>query len=397
MLISHDGKVENSSLIMKRLYNKAIERKKPISCMIGLTFHCNLKCRMCAYSYPHGSIHCEKPIRFDEWKTLLLQLRDIGIVELGITGGEPLSHPDFREIYTFASSLGFKITLKANGTLLSDDLKNLFSEYVPDCTMITIYGGSPETYRDVTGSADAYDKVVDAIKFFNGLKTHLTVTQTMVKQNVHDIQKIFNLITPFGLKLNSCNDIHKHINPNVKTDYMDMRLTPAQRVCLSSNYICDAENALAEAEILEKEKYRREKRIPKSYNNTSEEKREAAYCFDALTGFFLDADGTMRYCQEYSTPPYYPLRDGILKSWEDMFSEMDKYFYNLDFCEDCEYKKYCKSNCPARMILNGIDTDSPDEYTCEYAFLNMIYKNEYMKTVERRTDKQNEEIHETDS
>ncbi len=378
MLISHNGIIENGSPTMTRLYQKALNQKKPITCMIGLTYYCNLQCKMCAFSYPKNSKKCGDMISAEQWKALLLQLKDNGIVDLAITGGEPLSKPDFTEIYLFAYNLGFKITIKTNATLVDEKIKEVFSKYPPLNTMITIYGGSPETYKKVTGQAGGYERVFDAIEFFRTIKTKLILTLTLIKENVHDIPLILNKLQPLNLRVSLCTDIHKHINNEIVTDYYNSRLSPAQRICLHNYYLNESEQALAEAEILEKELSRREPDFI-SENSSREPKSEKTYCLDALLGFFLDADGSMRYCQEYITPKQYPLEIGIAKSWENMYSEMDNYYFSPQMCNDCKYKKYCVTNCPARLVLNGMGTESIDKYTCDYAFLNMIYKEEYKK------------------
>ena len=129
-----------------------------------LTERCNLNCIHCYINQPVG----DKEIRAREIPTrrvkeILREAVNLGCLTVRFTGGEPMLRPDFREIYLFARKLGLRVTLFTNGTLITQEMADLFAATPPlEKIEISIYGMSSESYRAVTGFADAYSAVMRA-------------------------------------------------------------------------------------------------------------------------------------------------------------------------------------------------------------------------------------------
>ena len=81
-----------------------------------------------------------------EWLTLGKEMADAGTLFLLLTGGEPLLHPDFKEIYLGLKKLGMIITINTNGTLIDKEWAAFFGENKPRRINITLYGADAATY-----------------------------------------------------------------------------------------------------------------------------------------------------------------------------------------------------------------------------------------------------------
>ncbi len=74
--------------------------KPPKNITIMITNRCNLSCHHCL---PESHLHRTKPmISAKEIKRLIREFVHIGAQEICLTGGEPLIHPDWFEILSFA-------------------------------------------------------------------------------------------------------------------------------------------------------------------------------------------------------------------------------------------------------------------------------------------------------
>ena len=92
---------------------------KPLWLSLELTYRCPLKCSW-----------CNNPLNFDdytsqelstqEWKRVLREARDLGALQLGFTGGEPLMRDDLEELVAYADSIGFYTNLITSGVGLTD-------------------------------------------------------------------------------------------------------------------------------------------------------------------------------------------------------------------------------------------------------------------------------------
>ena len=94
-------------------------------------YRCNLSCKGCVNYSNHLEAH--KLPHISNWHEEILKLSerfDVGIFE--IIGGEPLQHPDVKEIISLACELEFEyVVLATNGLLLGDNiwLKDLLKKY----------------------------------------------------------------------------------------------------------------------------------------------------------------------------------------------------------------------------------------------------------------------------
>ena len=108
---------------VQALAEKASKKGKILSAMIELLDQCNFHCRYC---YVRGSTN--STLSLESVKKVLDQLREVGCIWLTLTGGEPLLHPHFLEIYNYAYDLGFAVTILTNGYLLTSEHIALFQK-----------------------------------------------------------------------------------------------------------------------------------------------------------------------------------------------------------------------------------------------------------------------------
>lgn len=66
--------------------------------VLSITGYCNYRCRHCSVSAPQGAMG---EMTLEQVKDVLLQIKDCGLKEIMLIGGEPMVHPHFREIIEF--------------------------------------------------------------------------------------------------------------------------------------------------------------------------------------------------------------------------------------------------------------------------------------------------------
>ena len=68
---------------------------KPLWLSLELTYRCPLKCTWCNNPLDFED-YAAKELSTEEWKQVLRDAREIGALQLGFTGGEPLSAPTWK-------------------------------------------------------------------------------------------------------------------------------------------------------------------------------------------------------------------------------------------------------------------------------------------------------------
>ena len=90
----------------------------PLWLLLELTYRCPLHCVFC-YN-PTDFARNEAELTTDEWLRVLREARALGAVQLGLSGGEPLSRDDLEPIVAEAHKLGFYINLITSGVGLNE-------------------------------------------------------------------------------------------------------------------------------------------------------------------------------------------------------------------------------------------------------------------------------------
>ena len=90
---------------------------RPLYVKIKVNYGCNLKCEMCK----HWRERREPPVSMERFEEIISELAGLGCKKIHFSGGEPLLRPGLPELVKHASSLGIRVTLTTNGTLVDKD------------------------------------------------------------------------------------------------------------------------------------------------------------------------------------------------------------------------------------------------------------------------------------
>jgi pyrroloquinoline quinone biosynthesis protein E len=86
--------------------------------LFELTYRCPLHCVFC-YN-PTNFAHSEQELATEDWIRVLREARALGSVQLGLSGGEPLTRDDLETIVAEAHALGFYTNLITSGVGLNE-------------------------------------------------------------------------------------------------------------------------------------------------------------------------------------------------------------------------------------------------------------------------------------
>jgi MoaA/NifB/PqqE/SkfB family radical SAM enzyme len=138
------------------LVRRTWEENVLFSVLVELTYRCNLDCFFC---YNDLALRGE-PLSFDEYRRFFAELRDLQVLNLILSGGEPLAHPDFFRLGACARALGFLVRVKSNGHALRGDLaRRLRDEVDPYVVEVSVHGATPATHDRQTRVPGSFDRL----------------------------------------------------------------------------------------------------------------------------------------------------------------------------------------------------------------------------------------------
>ncbi|HHZ06625.1 MAG TPA: radical SAM protein [Clostridiales bacterium] len=331
--------------------------RNPLNATFELTTRCNLKCKMCLIRHYDNVI--KKELSANQWINLGKQAYDCGTVCILITGGEPFLRSDFPHIYSEIYKMGFIITLYTNGTLLNGEIKEILTRYPPHRLGVTVYGGSPETYKKVCGTSSGFEKMIQSLIFFKTLPSVLNIRTTLIKDNINDYKLIEDIAQKFSS--NKSLDVSRIVSKSIRgghTKPEDCRLSPQENIDIIFGR---ARKAIKNKKLSNSDMI--------AIRNTSAAKSfRQSYlygCAAAVNSYTITWDGKMLGCQILDDIYTNPIITSLADAWALLEENIEPALPN-PYCSSCQYVYYCTA-CPALIKAEtGIFSGKP-EYICEDA------------------------------
>ena len=169
---------------------------KPHHVQWMITRKCNYRCRGCNIWQEQE----QNELSTNEIKRGLDILRNLGIVEIVFSGGDPLLREDAGEIIEYASR-HFVTTVYDNGSMAAkkiDSLRNV------DFVAISIDSLDPTKNDYIKGVNGAWKKAMETVETLHNEGINVTVTPTISQMNLNEIVDITNYFSQRGIPLWYC-------------------------------------------------------------------------------------------------------------------------------------------------------------------------------------------------
>src|SRR6266851_1159003 len=117
------------------------EPAAPYGLLAELTHACPLRCVYC--SNPLALVSRERELVTSEWKQVIQQAASLGVVQVHLSGGEPLERPDLEEIVEAARDEGMYSQLVTSGVGLCAARVAALSQSGIDSVQLSVQGAAP--------------------------------------------------------------------------------------------------------------------------------------------------------------------------------------------------------------------------------------------------------------
>ena len=168
------------------------------SVLVELTYRCNLDCFFC---YNDLGLRGE-PLRTEQYFAFFADLRDLQVLHLTLSGGEPLAHPDFLRLGARARELGFVVRVKSNGhALRGAAARRLRDEVDPFLVEVSLHGATAATHDRQTRVPGSFDRLLANLREAVDLGLRIKVNSTLTAWNEEEIEGMLSLVDALGLPL----------------------------------------------------------------------------------------------------------------------------------------------------------------------------------------------------
>ncbi len=328
---------------------KARYKDIPVSGTFELTPLCNLDCKMCYVHLNSNQIQLnERLCTVEEWKSIIDQAIEAGMLFADLTGGECLTYPGFREVYLHLFSRGIHPGILTNGRLLTEEMIAFLAEYPPAVLQITLYGSNDDAYEKVCGHR-AFSEVMGGINRAKkaGLPVYVSVTPNRFMQE--DISSLLDLVHSLGVPY-TIGGVTIPARPETgrNIEQFAIELDAAVRINREENQYLSSISGDSVSQP-----------VPQ-YLPSHDHPLQGLPCGGGHSSFHVNWRGELCPCIAFSATVHYEiLKCGFWAAWNAIRQEMLTY-KPPDQCSDCHLKRYCitcpgeKSNCVVGGSVNPL-------------------------------------------
>jgi len=160
-----------------------------------LTYKCPLQCPYCSNPIDYAKHSSE--IGTEDWKRVLTQARKMGAVQLGFSGGEPLTRQDLPELVQHARQLGYYSNLITSGYGLTEEKIIQLKEAGLDHIQISIQASTQELNDHLAGT-ESYQTKKEVAHLVKKHGYPMVLCVVIHRENIHQMPEILAMAEELG-------------------------------------------------------------------------------------------------------------------------------------------------------------------------------------------------------
>lgn len=172
------------------LVSRTVREHALLSVLLELTYRCNLDCTFC---YNDLSLS-GRGLGLDDYERLLADMEAMQVVNVTLSGGEPLASPVFWPVGRRARELGFVVRVKSNGHALRLPVaRRLRDEVDPFCVESSLHGATAATHDRQTRVAGSFERLVENLAAMRAVGLRVKLNCTLTRWNEDELEAMFEL------------------------------------------------------------------------------------------------------------------------------------------------------------------------------------------------------------
>lgn len=323
---------------------------------IELTRKCNLNCHHCYID----KNNFEKELSTEKIISFIEDIKQMGVLKVKITGGEPMLHKDFFKIIEYIISKHIGVRIYTNGSYLNTDTIEYLSDIGINEIQISVDGFKESTHDSFRRKKGNLQIIKKALLELENKRINTILSYTVTDFNIREIPLLYNYIKNFKfVKLNASPYINYH-RYTFKKENIDKMLNVSKETIIAlKKYAYEMQDVWSS----------------KMSYGFSYPNKFIGYCGAGTFSCYLSSKGQVYFCPMLQEEEF-KLGDinemNIKEIWlnSDFLKEYRRYtIRDIEKCSECIAVNFCRGGCRARAYLRNNDLLSNDFISCEM-FLN---------------------------
>jgi radical SAM protein with 4Fe4S-binding SPASM domain len=176
---------------------------------LNLSYACNNRCMWCyAKSRISDASEDHRKMTLDDGREALHFLKEIGVRECALVGGDPSVYEHLWDILGYANDIDLGISIVTNGRRFSDPqfLKRVASYRLAGVS-VSIEGSRPSIHDKITRISGSFEETIAGLRMAKNVGIRISTITTLCASNIADAVNIAELLVQEGqenLAFNFC-------------------------------------------------------------------------------------------------------------------------------------------------------------------------------------------------
>jgi radical SAM protein with 4Fe4S-binding SPASM domain len=165
------------------------------SCQIDLTRNCNLTCSFCRQT---NEADLPDSMIFQQWSSVLTQVREMGCTMVALAGGETLMHREFFPILDLATDTIEEVYILSNGTLITKEVAARLAARKIRGLQVSLDAFNPALHDRIRGTPGTWEKATRGIRYAINAGIRVTIRSTVYQENASEAMDLLNFAHEIG-------------------------------------------------------------------------------------------------------------------------------------------------------------------------------------------------------
>src|SRR5256712_12180364 len=170
---------------------------QPLWLLAELTYRCPLQCPYCSNPLEFAGGRFRNELGPEDWCRVFREAKALGVLQLGLSGGEPLLRADLEQLVAAAHEVGLYSSLITSAYRLTKDRLAALRRAGLDHVQISVQAADEELSNYIAGTASYRDKLA-AYRWTKELGLPLTVNVVLHRKNLHQVRDLILLAESLG-------------------------------------------------------------------------------------------------------------------------------------------------------------------------------------------------------
>lgn len=327
-----------------------------LSFQIEITSRCNERCVHCYIPHKNKNTDIEPNLFYN----IIQQCKEMGVMDITLSGGEPMLHPNFIDFLHTAKSNDFSVTILSNLTLLTEEIIKELKAICLSGVQVSLYSMNPLIHDSITKIPGSFEKTLNGIMRLRENNIPIQISCPTMNQNKFCYADVAKWATKLGIR--TYTDCILMARYDHSTDNLSNRMQIEDMKTVINDII---ENDLSYQELIKLT----------NFNALSKSNPEDIICSVGIMSLCMVANGNIFPCAGWQDYVCGNVTETSLKEiW--LHSSKLNYLRNLrkkdlEKCINCPNQNFC-AVCMVRNA-NESTNGNPLEINptfCEIAKLN---------------------------